>query len=45
MSDITEIDAATLQMAVKKGILKPEDYPGRNNQAFRLLIRSLRRRS
>ncbi len=41
---ITRYDARVLNHAVRHGHLKPEDFPGDENEAFRLLIRSIRAR-
>ena len=39
---LTKRDGQKLVRLVKAGQIKPEDYPGKSNQAFRLLIRSIR---
>jgi len=39
---LTRKDAEILEYAVMRGHIMLKDYPGKDNEAFRLLIRSLR---
>lgn len=42
MTELTHKDVEVLEYAAKKRLIRPEDYPGKRNEAFRLLIRALR---
>ena len=39
---ITTQELNAFVRGTKSGEIKPEDYPGKKNEAFRLLIRSVR---